>query len=100
MVVRRKTYTKEFKESAVELYRSSEKSPTEIASELGIHLENLRRWLRESKENGNRKLKVFPGHGNPRDEEVARLRKENAELQEANEILKKAMAFFVEKKPR
>ena len=100
MVVRRKTYTKEFEESAVELYRSSGKSPTEIASELGIHLENLRRWLKESEGSGGGKLRVFPGHGNPRDEEVARLRKENAELQEANEILKKAMAFFVEKKPR
>ena len=101
-MIRRRTYTKEFKESAIELYRSqsSEKTTKEIADELGIHQENLYRWLRESKEGEIKKITVFPGQGNPRDEEVARLRKENADLRETNEILKKAMAFFVVKNPR
>jgi len=101
-MIRRRTYTKEFKESAIELYRSqsNEKTTKEIADELGIHQENLCRWLRESKEGETKKLIVFPGQGNPRDEEVARLKKENADLRESNEILKKAMAFFVVKNPR
>jgi len=99
---RRRTYTREFKESAIELYRSQngEKTAKEIADGLGIHEENLGRWLRESEEGKMKKLVVFPGQGNPRDEEVARLRKENADLRETNEILKKAMAFFVVKNPR
>ena len=99
-MTRRRTYTREFKESALELYhsRNGESTIPEIAGELGIHPENLRRWLMESKETGN--IRVFPGHGNPRDEEVARLKKENADLKETNEILKKAMAFFVVKNPR
>ncbi|MCL1837647.1 MAG: transposase [Treponema sp.] len=99
MGIRRK-YTKEFKESAIELYHSSGKSANEIAHELGIHQENLSRWLRESKEAETKKIKAFPGQGNPRDEELNRLRKEVADLRERNEILKKAMAFFVEKSPR
>jgi transposase-like protein len=32
--------------------------------------------------------------------QFARLKKENADLREANEILKKAMAFFAVKSPR
>ena len=98
--MRRKTYTKEFKESAIELYHNSGKTAAEIAEGLGINPENLCRWLRESKKGEGTNLKLFPGRGNPRDEELAQLRKEVADLRETNEILKKAMAFFVVKTPR
>ncbi|MDR0456680.1 MAG: transposase, partial [Treponema sp.] len=48
-MIRRRTYTKEFKESAIEIYNnhSDEKTTKEVADELGIHQENLCRWLRE-----------------------------------------------------
>ena len=97
---RRRIFTKEFKESAMELYHSSGKSAKDVAEELGFDSTNLTRWLRESKEGELSNLRVFPGQGNPRDEEVARLKKEVADLRETNEILKKAMAFFVVKNPR
>jgi len=100
-MVRRREYTREFKESAVELYHNSrDKTRKEVAEGLGISPENLRRWLRENKEGEMSLRRVFPGKGNPRDEEVARLRKEVVDLRETNEILKKAMAFFVVKNPR
>ena len=97
---RRRIYTKEFKESAIELYHSSGKTSQEVADDLGISPENLRRWLREKEEGKDETLRIFPGQGNPRDEEMSRLRKENADLRETNEILKKAMAIFAERKPR
>jgi transposase-like protein len=97
---RRRIYTKEFKESAIDLYRSSGKSAKDVAEGLGINPENLSRWLRESEEGEKSNIRTFPGQGNPRDEEVARLRKENADLRETNEILKKAMAIFAVKKPQ
>ena len=97
---RRRTYTKEFKESAIELYRSSGKSAKDVADGLGISRENLSRWLRESEEGEKNSIRVFPGQGNPRDEELAKLRKEVADLRETNEILKKAMAIFAVKKPQ
>jgi transposase-like protein len=97
---RRRLYTREFKESAIELYRTSGKTRTEVANELGINPENICRWLRESEEGEKKNIRVFPGQGNPRDEELSRLRKENTDLREANEILKKAMAFFVVKTPQ
>jgi transposase-like protein len=101
-MVRRRTYTKEYKESAVELYHSNSSIKTiqEVAGELGINPENLRRWLSESKEVATSSLRAFPGHGNPRDEELARLKKENADLRETVEILKKATAIFAVKKPQ
>ena len=95
----RREYTQAFKESALELVRQGRKA-REVAQELGICPTNLHRWRRESFEGEVKNLKIFPGRGNPRDEEVARLKKENADLRETNEILKKAMAIFAEKKPR
>jgi len=97
---KRRIYTKEFKESAIELCHSSGKSANEIADKLGIPQNNLSRWIRESKEGENNTIRVFPGQGNPRDEELIQLKKRVADLEETNEILKKAMAFFVVKNPR
>jgi transposase len=82
---RRRTYTREFKESAIELYNQSGKTRTEIAGELGINPENICRWLRENEEGKKENIRVFPGQGNPRDEELSRLRKEVADLRETSD---------------
>jgi transposase-like protein len=100
-MAQRRTFTKEFKEEAVALAQTSERSQTDIAASLGIDVNMLSRWKREAEraaKSGN--IRAFPGKGNARDEEVARLRKENADLRESNEILKKAMAIFTVRKPR
>jgi transposase len=90
----RKNYTKEFKESAVELCLNDSRSIKNIAEELGIHPTSLGQWIKASTKEKSGGLRAFPGKGIPRDEELARLRKEVAELRESNEILKKAMAIF------
>jgi transposase len=97
---RRRLYTKEFKESAAKLFQSGDRTYREVADELGMHPENIRRWLKESKEGEASNIRVFPGRGKARDEELRRLRKELADLRETNEILKKAMAIFAEEKHR
>ena len=51
----------------------------------------LRRWKQQLQENGK---KAFPGKGNPRDEELDRIQRENRRLKEENEILKKAVGIF------
>ena len=38
--------------------------------------------------------RAFPGNGNPRDEELAQIKRENARLKEENAILKKAVGIF------
>ena len=95
---RRRIFTKEFKESAMELYHSSGKSAKDIAEQLGFDSTNLTRWLRESKAAEGSNRKIFPGQGNPRDEEVALLKRKLADLEETNEILKKAVAIFAIRK--
>ena len=91
---RRKSYAREFKESAVELRLSEERVIKSVAEELGIDQSLLGQWVRASEEEKAGGLKAFPGKGKARDEELAWLRKENADLRESNEILKKAMAIF------
>jgi transposase len=100
-MAQRRVFTKEFKEEAVALIRTSDRTVTDIANSLGINVNMLCRWKREAERavlNGS--IKAFPGKGNARDEEVTRLRKENADLRETNEILKKAMAIFTVRKPQ
>jgi len=94
-----KKYTKEFKEAAVDLILRGEKSASEVSMELGVCAGTLSRWVQRKREDSEH-LKAFPGRGVPRDEEVSRLKKRIADLEETNEILKKAMAIFAEKKPR
>ena len=93
-------FSKEFKENAVALAVSGGRKQSEVAAELGIEVNMLCRWKREVRAAAGGTVKAFPGKGQARDEEMSQLRKENADLRETNEILKKAMAFFVVKEPR
>lgn len=65
----------------------------DIAQEIGIHYTTISDWVKEYKANGS---SAFPGSGDirPEDEDIRRLRRENADLKEENEILKKAGAYF------
>ena len=62
-----------------------------IAAKLGIaNPETLRLWIRKAEvDSGER-----PGVTSEESAEIRRLRRENAELRRANEILKAASAFF------
>lgn len=87
----RRKYTREFKIDAVHLLESSSKSGREIEKDLGIGSGMIYRW---KKEFGEQNIRAFPGNGNPRDEELYRLRKELAEITEERDILRKAVAIF------
>ena len=93
----REIYSPQFKMEAVRLVRTSNKQVTQIARELGAPRQYLHTWVRQAeKRKGASAQDVFPGNGNlsASDAELAKLRKENAQLREDNEILKKATAFF------
>lgn len=89
----RKTYTKEFKLSAVYLLMSKVYPPKEVFRMLDVDRQTVYRWVQEFKKQGesafDRKA-VLPG------DEVRRLQKELADVQMENEILKKAAAYFGE----
>ncbi len=62
-----------------------------VARDLGINESVLQRWKKRLQEGEDR---PFPGRGNPRDQEVAKLHKELARVKQENEILKKAVGIF------
>jgi transposase len=64
---------------------------TAVAGKLGIgSAETLRVWVRKSEAGSSER----PVGGSPESEELKRLKRENAELRRANEILKAASAYF------
>jgi transposase len=84
-------YSAEFRAEAIRLVRSSGKSKTAIAEELGISLEALRAWICQAE------LDAGERHDGLTSEELAELRRlrcENKILREECEILVKAEAFF------
>jgi transposase-like protein len=96
----RRVYTKEFKAEVAALAGKHEKPVSRIAQDLGVNENQVYRWIQQARDSAGTGLPPFPGHGRPRDEELARLRKENRTLREANEILKKAAVIFAQIEPR
>jgi transposase len=62
-----------------------EKPVSQIAADLGINENMLRRWVQSAREAAGTSLKPFPGHGRARDEELTRLRKEVKALRSASD---------------
>ena len=90
----RRIYTREFKEDAVRLLEGGTKTGYLIEKDLGIGRGVLYRWRREMRQEHEKGIRAFPGNGNPRDEELVRLRKDLAEVTEERDILRKAVAIF------
>jgi transposase len=84
-------YSQEFRRDAIELVRSSGRAIAQIADELGVNRETLRGWVRYAEK---REVLAEAGVGQGELEELARLRKENAELKIEREILRKAAQYF------
>jgi transposase len=90
-------YPPEFREQAVEFYLSvaDYRSMRDVAQELGIHANNLRRWVK-AVDNPPVPTPVSSAER----AELMRLRKENRILKEELEISKKAAAFFARERSR
>jgi len=89
----RKSFDKDFKLEAVNLVVNQKRPVTAVAKELGIHENTLYKWISQA---SDRKEDAFPGSGNlsPEEAEMRRLKRKIADLEEENEILKKATAYF------
>lgn len=85
--MKRKSFTREFKEEAVEL--ADRKGITVAARELGVRPANIQRW--KAQENSSEVESVTDAD---LEKEVKRLRKENEYLRKINEVLKKSTAIF------
>jgi len=89
----RTTYTAEFKLQAVRMIADQKLSAAEVARRLGLGENLVHSWKKAFREQGEA---AFPGHGHlsPADEELRRLRAENARLRAERDLLKKAAAYF------
>ena len=91
-------YPPELRERAVRMvaevrpeYPSDWPAICAVASRLGIgSAETLRKWVRQAEVDAGTR----PGVTTEEPAEIRRLKRENAELRRANEILKAASAFF------
>ncbi len=83
-------FSKEFREEAVRLLRSSDRTAEQLARELGCSPQSIRNWARQIDVDQGR----AEGLTSAERDELRRLRRENRILTEEREILKKAAAFF------
>ncbi len=90
MAIRRK-FSDEYKREAVRLATDPGVTKSQVASELGINANLLGRWCKDYLSNGGA---AFPGHGKPRDEEMASLKRELARVKKERDFLKEAASFF------
>ncbi len=92
-------YPAEVRERAVRLvldhqgeHASQWEAITSIAGKIGCTAETLRRWVRQAeRDSGSR-----PGMTSDERERIRALERENRELRQANEILRKASAYFAQ----
>jgi transposase len=96
---RRGKYPAELRERGVRLvfeqqgsHESQWAAITAIAAKLGCTRETLRKWVRQAE----RDTGARPGLTTSERERLKQLERENFELKRANEILKKASAYFAQ----
>lgn len=96
---KRRSFDRAFKVAAVRLVTEDGHKVAEVARELGINGNQLHRWKRQLAEDGEI---AFPGKGwlTPGQEELRRLHRENADLRQERDILKKAVAIFSRRGPK
>jgi len=88
-----KKYDPAYKLEVCKSVESGHATVAEMSRETGISENTLYIWMKRYREN---REKPFVGSGRvlPENEEIVRIRKENKDLREENEILKKAAAYF------
>ncbi len=86
----RRSHSDDFKREAVALAKETG-NLSKTARDLGIQVSLLRKWRDALEAHGDR---AFPGHGQPRDAEMAKLQRELARAREELVILKKAVGII------
>ena len=88
---KRRRFTAEYKAEAVKRLEESGKPLQAVAGELGAHANRLRGWRNEHPAAGSAEALA---RQRAEAAELARLRREVRRLEQENEILKRAAAFF------
>lgn len=90
MVIVPRPYPKEFREDVVRVARQGEAPLKQIAEDFGISEASLHNWLKAADiEDG-----IRPGLSRKEATELREVKKRNRVLEQENEILRRAAAFF------
>lgn len=94
-MAKRKQFSAEFKQDAVNYYYSSGKTLEQTAKDLKIGESTLGKWVSLAKNNsGVVEHRGSGNHASDAEKEIARLKKELRDSQDALEILKKAVSIL------
>ena len=92
-------YSPEVRERAVRMvfehegeHASQRAAISSIAAKIGCNPETLRGWVRQAERDQGKR----PGASSDERERIKALERENRELRQANEILRKASAYFAQ----
>ena len=86
-----KKYPDELRQRAIRLCLESDRPVAQIAGDLGIRYESLRRWVRQPEADPGRRAEILSSSERER---LTELEREVRDLRKANEILKAASVFF------
>jgi len=92
----RSPYAREFIEEAVRLVPEGGKKRVDVAHDLGVSAESIRRWIKQYEIDAGRR----EGLTTPERDKLQRLQRELRVVTEECEILKKAAAFFAREATR
>ncbi len=97
--MRNSRYTKEFKDSAIQLVINGNKSALQVSKDLDVNSKTLYNWIRIYKKTNNIKIDSRRTVQQSTSKETIenenrRLKMENKLLKQEKEILKKAAAYF------
>ncbi|RCS60079.1 IS3 family transposase [Microbacterium sp. JB110] len=89
-----KPFPKEFREDVVRVaqQRDPEVTLAQIAEDFGVHVGTLDKWMRQARIEGGEQ----PGVRRAESDEVRALRKRNRLLEQENEVLRRAAAYFAQ----
>ena len=91
--MKKRVYSKEFKQEAVKLVLEQGLNIPQASAELGVSKSAMHNWVLAVK---NKKEEAFPGSGhmNAEEQKIRNLEKKVRLLEMERDILKKATAFF------
>jgi transposase len=92
---KRKRFSKQFKLDAIQQYENGNQSMAQVERELGITEGALGKWRSELCQ-AKSETEAFPGNGNLPESEarLRQLERENAQLRQEKEILKKVLGIY------
>ena len=89
-------YTEEFRKEAVKRSEQPGVTQAQVAKELGVSAQQIANWKRQFKRLSDKQFNSVDGvdYSKQEREEVRKLKRENKQLREEMEFLKKAAAYF------